>query len=161
MDDYMTRCLEAEGSGENSWRGGAGPPVGDFPLFHVESDKTSRKSPPENPSFVSRDPMNRANPFCRRAAGCFAAFVLALSAVLPVFSGDAAVESQQRLLNDIRYLASDELEGRGVGLKGIDLAAEYVRDQFAKAGLKLDAVKGSPYQTFQLHTGAELGPVNS
>src|SRR5436190_14312838 len=87
--------------------------------------------------------------------------VLAFSSLAPVYSGDAAAVSQQRLLTDIKYLASDELEGRGVGLAGLDAAADYIRDQFAKAGLKLDSVGGGPYQTFTMSTGASLGSVNS
>ncbi len=36
----------------------------------------------------------------------------------------------------IQYLASDDLEGRGVGTKGYEAAAHYVSDQFERAGLK-------------------------
>ena len=49
--------------------------------------------------------------------------------------GDAIPEAKARLLEDVKYLASDELEGRGVGTKGLTVAAEFIRDQFAKAGL--------------------------
>ncbi|HTI50829.1 MAG TPA: M28 family peptidase, partial [Planctomycetaceae bacterium] len=94
-------------------------------------------------------------------AALVAALALALSSAFPVRSDDAAAESEQRVLRDIKYLASDELEGRGVGLKGIDLAADYIRDQFARAGLKLDAAKGGPFQTFTMNTGADLGTVNT
>src|SRR6266478_3426235 len=47
----------------------------------------------------------------------FTTALLALAGLAPVYSGDAVAESEQRLLTDIKYLASDELEGRGVGLK--------------------------------------------
>src|SRR5580765_836061 len=87
--------------------------------------------------------------------------VLAFSSLAPVYSGDAAAVSQQRLLTDIKYLASDELEGRGVGLPGLDAAADYIRDQFAQVGLKLDSVGGGPYQTFTMSTNATLGSLNS
>ncbi|MSR59356.1 MAG: M20/M25/M40 family metallo-hydrolase [Planctomycetaceae bacterium] len=90
-----------------------------------------------------------------------AVLALPLAAAWPVYPGDAVAESQQRLLDDIKYLSSDELEGRGVGLKGLDLAADYIRDQFAKAGLKLDAANGGPYQPFTMPTGAVLGPINT
>jgi hypothetical protein len=91
----------------------------------------------------------------------FSIALLACSSLAPVYSGDAATVSQERLLTDIKYLASDELEGRGVGLPGLDAAADYIRDQFAKAGLKLDSVGGGPYQTFTMSTGATLGSLNS
>ncbi|HLJ11267.1 MAG TPA: M28 family peptidase, partial [Planctomycetaceae bacterium] len=97
----------------------------------------------------------------RCAAVIFAAAVLAISAVAPVFSGDAVAESQARLLSDIKYLSSDELEGRGVGLPGLDAAADFIRHEFAQAGLKLDSVGGGPFQTFTMSTGASLGTLNT
>lgn len=36
----------------------------------------------------------------------------------------------------ISYLASEELEGRGLGTKGKELAKEYIQNQFIEAGLK-------------------------
>jgi Zn-dependent M28 family amino/carboxypeptidase len=41
-----------------------------------------------------------------------------------------------RIRADVKYLASDELEGRGVGSRGEELAVEYIARQFEKAGLK-------------------------
>ena len=32
-----------------------------------------------------------------------------------------------------QYLASDELEGRGIDTKGLDKAADYIAKQFAEA----------------------------
>ncbi len=90
-----------------------------------------------------------------------AAALLSLAGFSPVYSGDAVAESEQRLLTDIKYLASDELEGRGVGLKGLDAAADYIRDQFSKAGLALESVGGGPFQTFTMSTGASLGTPNT
>lgn len=95
---------------------------------------------------------------------CFAAFsvsLFGLSLTASIQSADAQPESEMRLLRDIKYLASDELEGRGVGLKGLDLAADYIRDEFLKAGLHVDAVNGGPFQSFTMHVGADLGPVNT
>jgi acetylornithine deacetylase/succinyl-diaminopimelate desuccinylase-like protein len=86
------------------------------------------------------------------AAGC----ALALAGFAPVYSGDAVSESQQRLLTDIKYLASDELEGRGVGLKGLDLAADFIRAQFGAAGLNVSGINGGPFQPFSMTTGSTL-----
>jgi hypothetical protein len=44
------------------------------------------------------------------------------------------------------YLASDDLQGRGVGTPGYDLAAKYVSDQFQSMGLEPGAGEGSFYQ---------------
>ena len=40
-----------------------------------------------------------------------------VDATAPVY-GDAAAESATRLLDQVKYLASDELDGRGVGTQG-------------------------------------------
>ncbi len=41
-----------------------------------------------------------------------------------------------RLLRHVEYLAAPELEGRGVGSRGLDEAASYIADQFRAAGLR-------------------------
>jgi Zn-dependent M28 family amino/carboxypeptidase len=54
--------------------------------------------------------------------------------------------SGTRIRAHTRFLASDLLEGRGVGTRGGDLATEYLAAQFAAAGLKPagDTVNGRP-----------------
>src|SRR5262249_56831230 len=90
------------------------------------------------------------------------AFLLpSLAGISPIYSGDAVAEAEQRLLTDIKYLASDELEGRGVGLKGLDAAADYIRNEFSKAGLTLESAGGGPFQTFTMSTGSVLGTPNT
>ena len=42
----------------------------------------------------------------------------------------------QRIRQHVKFLSSDLLEGRGVGVRGGDLATEYIATQFALAGLK-------------------------
>lgn len=54
---------------------------------------------------------------------------VALAQLPPVFS-------EARMLKDIEYLASDELEGRGLGTSGLDKAADYIAKQFSEAGLQ-------------------------
>ena len=56
-------------------------------------------------------------------------------AVLPVLAQDAAI-SAERIREHTRFLASDLLEGRGVGQRGGELATEYIATQFALAGAK-------------------------
>jgi peptidase M28-like protein/PDZ domain-containing protein/PA domain-containing protein len=72
-------------------------------------------------------------------------------------AADIEAASEMRLRNSADYLASDGLEGRGVGTKGLDLAAEYLATEFAKLGLKTDLFDGTPFQKFSVTTGAELG----
>ncbi|HEY0982169.1 M28 family peptidase [Schlesneria sp.] len=87
------------------------------------------------------------------------ALVLAFAAY-PLF-GDAVVESQVRLLNDIKFLASDDLEGRGVGTSGLNIAAQFIKTEFAKAGLAVDRVDGDAFQKFDIATGSKLVGTNS
>jgi Peptidase family M28/PDZ domain/PA domain len=63
-----------------------------------------------------------------------------------------------RWLNDVKYLASDELKGRGDGTPELDKAADYIADQFRKAGL--EPLPGGFFQPFSATTGAELGKNN-
>ncbi len=65
----------------------------------------------------------------------------ALATLAPVFSAD-------RMLEYVSYLAGDELEGRAPGSAGIDKAANYIAEQFTKAGLKPGADDGSYFQTW-------------
>jgi hypothetical protein len=44
--------------------------------------------------------------------------------------------SKERMMEDIKYLASEELKGRGIGTPEIDKAAEYIARKFKEAGLK-------------------------
>ncbi|HUT89584.1 MAG TPA: M20/M25/M40 family metallo-hydrolase [Thermoguttaceae bacterium] len=70
----------------------------------------------------------------------------------------AAIE--QRLAEAARHLASEELEGRGVGTKGLDLAAEYIAGRFAEFGLTTELLDGTPFQVFQTPTSSKLGNAN-
>lgn len=58
----------------------------------------------------------------------------------------------ERVSEDIEFLASDELEGRGVETKGIEVAAERIMDVYKAAGLK-PAVGGSYRQEFPITVG--------
>ncbi|HVX62789.1 MAG TPA: M28 family peptidase, partial [Pirellulales bacterium] len=72
----------------------------------------------------------------------------------------AAGSSETRLLDSVRYLSSDDLEGRGVGTHGLDLAAQFIASQFEQMGLKTALFDGSPFQKFSMTVGTELGEVN-
>lgn len=56
----------------------------------------------------------------------------------------------ERVGREIEWLASEELEGRGVETKGIHIAADYIRDEFRKAGLKSGVNDGSYFQPFEV-----------
>ncbi|MCX6623539.1 MAG: M28 family peptidase [Acidobacteria bacterium] len=65
--------------------------------------------------------------------------------------------SPQRIRADVRFLASDLLEGRGVGTRGGELATAYIAAQFELAGLKPAGDNGTYFQTVPL-TGVDPQP---
>jgi len=67
----------------------------------------------------------------------------------------------EQLKKDIRFLASDELEGRGVGTGGLNVAADFIRKEFQKAGLDVTRVNKGAFHKFTMITGAKLGKKNS
>ncbi len=72
--------------------------------------------------------------------------------------GEDSATSESRLSGAVKYLASDELGGRGVGTPELDQAADYIVTEFSNAGLRTDLFDGSPFQSFEITVNAELGP---
>lgn len=60
----------------------------------------------------------------------------------------------------LEFLADDALEGRGTGSRGYDIAAKYVRAQFAALGLKSGVKDGSYFQPVALRR-TEVDPLGS
>jgi hypothetical protein len=60
----------------------------------------------------------------------------------------------------IEFLADDALEGRGTGSRGYDVAAKYVRAQFASLGLRSGVQDGSYFQSVALRR-TEVDPLGS
>jgi hypothetical protein len=76
----------------------------------------------------------------RLASACLLALVAA-SGLAALGAGAVAKAAPppiqpEPLLNHIRFLASDELQGRGNGSEGLERAAEYIAAQFKGAGLR-------------------------
>jgi hypothetical protein len=67
-------------------------------------------------------------------------------------------DAEARMRRDITFLASDECEGRGPGTKGIDKAADYIADQFKKAGLKPGGEVGGYFQPFTINANVLDAP---
>ncbi|MBN1355085.1 M20/M25/M40 family metallo-hydrolase [bacterium] len=66
----------------------------------------------------------------------------------------APVFSEKRMMEDIRYLAGEELKGRGYGSEGLDKAAEYLANRFAEIGLQPGGDDGGYFQVWN-ETGGE------
>jgi hypothetical protein len=87
------------------------------------------------------------------------AFVRALLAVLAVApwcatgagaaDKDAGRACVERMRRDVTFLSSDACEGRGPRTGGLQKAADYVAEEFRKAGLK-PVAKGSYFQPFAI-----------
>src|SRR4051794_36455326 len=82
---------------------------------------------------------------------------LAVAALLLVSSHVLADEPQLR--KDVTFLASDAAEGRGIGTKGIGLAANYIEQRLRAIGLQ-PAFGKSYRQPFPIKTGIALGKGN-
>lgn len=72
-------------------------------------------------------------------------------------SADSTIFSESVYLRDVGYLASDELEGRGTGQPGIDLAAEYIAKELEAAGVKPAGDNGTFFQNFTLKLKSRIG----
>lgn len=64
-------------------------------------------------------------------------------------------------LEHVKFLSSDDLEGRGNGGRGLENAAEYVAARFREAGLEPAGDAGTFFQRFEMTTGMSVDPGNS
>ena len=69
--------------------------------------------------------------------------------------------TEAELLKHVKYLASDELEGRKAGSKGAELAAQYIASEFKRYGLIPNGDQGTFFQNFEFVAGIKLGTVNT
>jgi len=76
----------------------------------------------------------------------------ALAELPPVFS-------QKALLEHVAWLSAPEREGRGIGTKGLEAAAEYVAAQFKRIGLQPGGDAGSYFQSFTATRSPAGGPL--
>ena len=67
-------------------------------------------------------------------------------------------DSAGRISQTLKYLSSDDLEGRGVGTDGLNAAADYIASYFNEIGLTTRVFSGSPFQPFTVVISAEMGP---
>lgn len=74
----------------------------------------------------------------------------------PATSGPA-----ERIRDDVRWLASPEREGRGVGSAGLDAATAFVEERFRQLGLEPAAPDGTYRHRFEVPTQVVRGPKTS
>jgi Zn-dependent M28 family amino/carboxypeptidase len=73
----------------------------------------------------------------------------------------AAKASIDRMRADLTYLSSTELEGRGITTAGIVKAAEHIRNEFKKLGLKSGTADGSYFQPFEYGEKHRIDPAKT
>ena len=59
------------------------------------------------------------------------------------------------LLGHIKFLAADDLKGRGNGTEGLERAGDYIAEQFKATGLQ-PGVNGGWFQPFELNAGLAI-----
>ncbi|MCW5962903.1 MAG: M28 family peptidase [Bryobacterales bacterium] len=73
-----------------------------------------------------------------------------LSALCPEARAQSDAIQARRIAAHTRFLASDALEGRGVGVRGGDLATDYIATQLELAGARPAGDNGTFFQNFQM-----------
>jgi Zn-dependent M28 family amino/carboxypeptidase len=92
--------------------------------------------------------MQRQKGFCLLSL-CFLLLTSSFALAQEISNKTPAI-SIDRMRADVKYLASDPLQGRGVGTRGEELATDYIADQFQKAGLKPAGEDGTYFQKVPL-----------
>ena len=96
-----------------------------------------------------------------------AIFIAALcSAFAPVYSETLSPDWTRALsaveyFKHVRFLASDDLKGRGNGTPELQRASEFIASHFRSLGLKPAGDKGTYFENFQITTGTAYGQRNA
>jgi hypothetical protein len=91
----------------------------------------------------------------------FARWALLAALLASVISAAAPPIDPQALLAHIKFLASDNLQGRGNGSAGLEQAGDYIATQFKAAGLAPGGPNGEWFQPFELTAGLRIADGNS
>src|ERR1700692_4674654 len=84
--------------------------------------------------------------------------VLLLLAAAVFFAASTLIPQADpsRCLNDVKSLASPNMEGRGAGTKGLTRAQHLIEKRYQSLGLEPAGVNASYLQPFTVITGAQL-----
>jgi Peptidase family M28/PDZ domain/PA domain len=100
-------------------------------------------------------PIPAVHPSRWRATGLAVAFTLLAVHI----AADTNSADPKRYWDDVKALASPDMEGRGAGTKGIARAANMIEQRYLSLGLQPAGAK-SFFQPFTVITGAKLNPGN-
>jgi hypothetical protein len=88
-----------------------------------------------------------------------------LALLLVIVGGAASAATPpiepKKLLGHIKFLAADDLQGRGNGSEGLERAADYIAGQFKSAGLRPGVGNSDWFQPFELTAGVTIGSRNA
>ena len=87
--------------------------------------------------------------------------VLCLGLQTGAYSQSDPRVTAKELEKHVKYLSSDQLEGRKSGSKGADAAAAYIANEFKSYGLKPIGDQGTYFQQFEFVSGIKIGDGNS
>ena len=79
---------------------------------------------------------------------------LLLAALAALAPGDTLSAEAQRVQADLRYLADDARQGRGLGTRGLEEAGAYIAARFERLGLRPGAANGTWFQDFTVSPDA-------
>lgn len=79
---------------------------------------------------------------------------LLLAALAALAPGDTLSADAQRVQADLRYLADDARQGRGLGTRGLEEAGAYIAARFERLGLRPGAANGTWFQDFTVSPDA-------
>jgi hypothetical protein len=86
--------------------------------------------------------------FCLLVLGALNAWAFETPSLLP--------SASDAIGKHVRFLASNELTGRGVDTPGIKLARDYIAREFASYGLRPGGDNGTYFQSFEVATGVTV-----
>ena len=89
------------------------------------------------------------------------ALLLAVALCIPAIQAQTRRIDPRAYLEHIKFLASENLEGRGNGSPGLEAAGDYVAKHFAATGLEPAGDAGTFFQRFEMITGLSIQPGNA
>ena len=91
---------------------------------------------------------------------CLGSTIVLLLSALALAQPQPQPSTGDSLMGHLRYLASDELQGRGNGSPELEQAADYLAELFRKYGLLPAGNQQTYFQEFEISMGRSLGPEN-
>jgi len=89
------------------------------------------------------------------------AVIFAAALCVVIIQAQASRVDPRSYLEHIKFLASEDLEGRGNGSPGLETAADYIAKHFAAIGLEPAGDSGTFFQRFEMITGLSIQPGNA